>query len=57
MTQGRVMEKKFGIKRGIKDGKLETAKAMIKDNVKFEIIERYTGLRKEELNKLYAEKV
>lgn len=44
------------MKRGIKNGKLETAKAMIKDNVKFEIIERYTGVKKEELNKLYAEK-
>ena len=51
------MERRFGIKRGIKNGKLETAKAMIKDNVKFEIIERYTGLRREEINKLCAEKV
>ena len=45
------------MKNGVKYGKVETAKAMIKDNVKFEIIERYTGLKKEELNKLYAEQM
>ncbi len=45
------------MKNGVKYGKLETAREMMKDNVKFEIIERYTGLKKEELNKLFAEQM
>ena len=57
MTQGRVMEKKFGIKRGIKDGKLETAKAMIKNNISIEIIEKCTGIDRKEFCKKVQTKV
>ena len=42
---------------GKSDGKIETAKAMLKDNISKEIIEKYTGLNKEELEELLLEKV
>ena len=51
MPQESAMEKKFGIKRGIKNGKLETAKAMIKNNISIEIIEKCTGLNRKEFCK------
>ena len=38
-----------GIKQGIKENKLETAKALLKEKISIDIISRTTGLKKEEL--------
>ena len=42
---------------GEKQGKIKTAIEMMKDDVKLEIIEKYTGLTKKELEELLLEKV
>ena len=41
-----------GIKQGIKENKLETAKALLKEKISIDIISRTTGLKKEEIEKL-----
>ena len=42
---------------GEREGRIKTAMEMIRDNVKLEIIEKYTGLNEKELEKLVLEKV
>ena len=44
------MERRFGIKHG----KLETAKEMMKNNINIEIIKKCTGLGIKELEKMLA---
>lgn len=39
------------MKRGIKNGKIVTAKAMMKNNISIEIIEKCTGLNRKEFCK------
>ena len=41
-----------GIKQGIKENKLETAKNMLKENIGIDIISRVTGLDIKEIEKL-----
>ena len=41
-----------GIKQGIEENKLETAKALLKEKISIDIISRTTGLKKEEIEKL-----
>ena len=41
-----------GIKEGIEKNTLETAKALLKENVSIDIISRTTGLSEEEVKKL-----
>ena len=43
---------KEGKLEGIKENTLETAKALLKENVSIDIISRTTGLTKEEINSL-----
>ena len=58
--EGKLEGMKEGIKEGIKEGRLEgkrentleTAKALLKENVSIDIISRTTGLTKEEINSL-----
>ena len=52
-TRGNEEGKKAGRKEGEKIAKIETAKAMMKDKVKRELIEKYTGLDKKELEKIF----
>ena len=64
IKEGKLEGMKEGIKEGIKEGKLEgikegkrestleTAKALLKENVSIDIISRTTGLTKEEINSL-----
>lgn len=60
MTQGRSEGIKQGIKEGIEQGieqgiektKIEIAKNLLLQNVKLEVIEKSTGLSKEEIKKL-----
>lgn len=56
MTQGRSEGIKQGIKEGIEQGiektKIEIAKNLLSQNVKLEVIEKSTGLSKEEIKKL-----
>ena len=53
---GREYERKEGIKEGRAEGKreksIEIAKKMLKDNIEIETIKKYTGLSKEEIEKL-----
>lgn len=46
-----------GEEKGEKQGKIKIAIEMMKDNVKLEIIEKYTGLTKKELEEVFLEKV
>ncbi len=46
-----------GMEKGEVRGRIKTAIEMIKDNVKLETIEKYTGLGKKELEELLLEKV
>ena len=41
-----------GIKQGIKEKAIETAKALLKEKISIDIISRTTGLKKEEIDKL-----
>ena len=41
-----------GIKQGIKEKAIETAKSMLKDNLSIDMISKYTGLSKKEINEL-----
>ena len=41
-----------GIKQGIKQDKMDTAKKLIKEGIDFEIIEKVTGITKEDLEKM-----
>ena len=50
---GRKEGERVGRKKGEKIAKIETAKAMMKDKVKRELIEKYTGLDKKELEKIF----
>ena len=50
---GRKEGERAGRKKGEKIAKIETAKAMMKDKVKRELIEKYTGLDKKELEKIF----
>ena len=47
--------KEQAIKEGEKQAKLDTAKNMLKDNIKVETISKYTGLSKEEVEELKKE--
>jgi predicted transposase/invertase (TIGR01784 family) len=46
------MEK--GMEKGKKEGKLETARGLIKNGIDFDVIARATGLSREEIEKLAA---
>ena len=41
-----------GIKEGIEKNTLETAKKMLDDNLSIDMVSKYTGLTKEEINSL-----
>ncbi len=41
-----------GIKEGIKEGKIETADKLLKENIPIEVIMRATGLTEEEIKKM-----
>ena len=46
------MLKKQGLAQGEKQKTLEIAKTMLKNNVETDLIIKYTGITKEDLNKL-----
>ena len=46
------MERKLDLKNGEKDAKIKIAKQMLKDKLDIEIISNYTGLTKEEIEKI-----
>ena len=46
-----------GKTRGKEEEKIETAKAMMKDKVKRELIEKYTGLDRKELEEIFEKEV
>ena len=48
----KVSERNLGIEQGRLDGIKETAKNMLKDNLDIKTIFKYTGLSKEEVEKL-----
>ena len=50
--EGRLEGKLEGRLEGKLEGKLEIAKSMLEDNLALEAITRYTGLPKEEIEKL-----
>lgn len=49
-------EKRFGQEKGEKNEKIKIAKELLKLGIKIEDIEKATGLSKEEINKLSAQK-
>ena len=46
------MEKRLDLKNGEKDTKIKIAKQMLKDKLDIKIIVNYTGLTKEEIEKI-----
>ncbi len=56
IKEGREEGVKEGIKEGAKQERLEIAKNMLKEKVNIEVIERVTGLTKEEIEKLKENK-
>ncbi len=52
-ARGKIIGEKHGKIIGKREEKIETAKAMMKDKVKRELIEKYTGLDRKELEEIY----
>ena len=52
IKEGRLEGIKEGIKEGIEKNTLETAKKMLDDNLSIDMVSKYTGLTKEEINSL-----
>ena len=57
IKEGEVRGEARGEARGKRQEKIKIAIEMMKNNIKKEVIEKCTGLDKEELNKLFLQKV
>ena len=52
LSEGRVQGLSEGISQGAKQNSIEIAKKLLKDNISIDLIQKYTGLTKEELKDL-----